>query len=63
LIYVSATAGVVHYLWLVKKDISKPVEYACLLGVLLGYRILVWAVPALSSKCKRAPAVAGVSAD
>jgi sulfoxide reductase heme-binding subunit YedZ len=63
LIHVSATAGVIHYLWLVKKDISKPVEYASVLGILLGYRILFWAVPALAPKCKRALATASVSAD
>ena len=45
LIYVSATAGVIHYWWLVKKDIHKPLEYAVVLGVLLSYRIMVWAIP------------------
>jgi methionine sulfoxide reductase heme-binding subunit len=43
LIYVSATAGVVHYYWLVKKDIRVPVIYAVTLGILLLYRIIVWA--------------------
>jgi sulfoxide reductase heme-binding subunit YedZ len=43
LIYVTAIAGVIHYIWLVKKDIRKPVIYACILGVLLLYRIVVWA--------------------
>ena len=45
LIYFSACAGVVHYWWLVKKDVHKPLEYAVVLGILLGYRIVVWAVP------------------
>jgi len=49
LIYFSALAGVIHYLWLVKKDIHKPLEYAAVLGALLGYRIIVWAVPKLSA--------------
>lgn len=40
LIYVSATAGVVHYIWLVKKDVRVPVIFACVLGTLLLYRIL-----------------------
>ena len=53
LIYLSATAGVVHYLWLVKKDIHKPLEYAIVLGVLLGYRIIVWAVPRLTARQTR----------
>lgn len=42
LIYLSATAGVVHFWWLVKKDITQPVEYAIALSVLLGYRVVVW---------------------
>src|SRR5437899_4518457 len=42
LIYVSALAGVIHYLWLVKADIRKPLQYAAILALLLGYRIFVW---------------------
>ncbi len=42
LIYVSATAGVIHYLWLVKADIRKPLQYAFVLSLLLGYRLLTW---------------------
>jgi methionine sulfoxide reductase heme-binding subunit len=39
LIYVSAAAGVIHYLWLVKSDIQRPVLYGALLAVLLGMRV------------------------
>jgi len=53
LIYFSAMAGVIHYLWLVKKDIHKPLEYAAVLGILLGYRIIVWAIPQVTSKQPR----------
>ena len=42
LIYLSAIAGVVHYWWLVKKDVTKPMRYAVILGALLGYRLVVW---------------------
>ena len=42
LIYLSATAGVVHYMWLVKKDVRVPVTYAVVLGVLLLYRLIMW---------------------
>jgi len=42
LIYASAAAGVIHYIWLVKADLKKPLEYASVLGVLLGYRIAAW---------------------
>ena len=38
LIYVIATCGVLHYLWLVKADVRAPVIYASLLAVLLAYR-------------------------
>ena len=42
LIYFAAIAGVIHYLWLVKADIRKPLEYGAVLVLLLGYRIAVW---------------------
>src|SRR5205823_14962754 len=42
LIYAAAIAGVIHYLWLVKADIRKPLEYGAVLAVLLGYRVVVW---------------------
>jgi sulfoxide reductase heme-binding subunit YedZ len=41
LVYVSAVAGVLHYLWLVKADIRYPVRYAIAVGLLLLFR--VWA--------------------
>jgi methionine sulfoxide reductase heme-binding subunit len=43
LVYVSAVAGVIHYLWLVKADIRKPLQYAAILFLLLAYRVIVWA--------------------
>ncbi|HKW18208.1 MAG TPA: protein-methionine-sulfoxide reductase heme-binding subunit MsrQ [Terriglobales bacterium] len=45
LIYASAIAGVIHYLWLVKADIRKPLEYGAILAVLLAYRLIVWVRP------------------
>ncbi len=41
LVYVIAIGGVVHYLWLVKKDISDPLIYAVILVLLLAYRLVV----------------------
>jgi sulfoxide reductase heme-binding subunit YedZ len=41
LIYLSAIAGIVHYAWLVKADLRKPIEYGVILSVLLGYRVWV----------------------
>jgi sulfoxide reductase heme-binding subunit YedZ len=38
LVYVSAVAGVVHYWWLVKADVSRPVRYAVIVGILLAAR-------------------------
>ncbi len=46
LIYVTGILGVIHYLWLVKADLRKPLEYASALSVLLFYRIVVWIVEA-----------------
>ena len=45
LIYISAICGVIHYLWLVKADIRKPLECGAILAVLLSYRIIVWILP------------------
>lgn len=41
LVYLAATLGVVHYWWLVKADITEPVRFALVLGVLFMAR-LVW---------------------
>ncbi len=50
LIYATAILGVIHYVWLVKKDIRKPVIYAAVLAVLLLYRIVVWSMERLPSR-------------
>ena len=42
LIYFSAAAGVIHYIWLVKADLKKPLEYAFVLAVLMLYRLIAW---------------------
>lgn len=39
LVYVSAIAGVLHYFWLVKLDITFPTRYAIVIGVLLLFRV------------------------
>jgi sulfoxide reductase heme-binding subunit YedZ len=38
LVYLSAIAGVVHYWWLVKADIRRPLAYAVLVAALLAFR-------------------------
>lgn len=40
LVYLCAIGGVVHFWWLVKKDLSDPISFAVLLILLLGYRVL-----------------------
>ncbi len=45
LVYVLAICAVVHYWWLVKRDLTQPVLYALVLATLLGIRI-VWAARA-----------------
>jgi methionine sulfoxide reductase heme-binding subunit len=44
LIYLSAAAGVIHFIWLVKADVKRPLEYGAILTVLLGLRMLEWAI-------------------
>ncbi len=63
LIYASGIAGVTHFLWLVKKDISRPLEYAAILVLLLGYRIVMWAAPAVIAKTRRAAGMANATGD
>jgi sulfoxide reductase heme-binding subunit YedZ len=39
LVYVIAVLGVVHFYWLVKADIRRPVQYGAVLAILLGFRL------------------------
>lgn len=57
LVYLIAVGGVVHYLWLVKKDLTQPLLYGLALAVLLGVRI-VWRrrTPTLQAAVSRPPA-------
>lgn len=41
LIYPIAIAGVFHFIWLVKKDLTTPLIFALLLTLLLGMRLIV----------------------
>lgn len=42
LIYLTGILGVIHYIWLVKADKRKPLEYGAVLFVLLLYRMGAW---------------------
>ncbi|HVG92328.1 MAG TPA: protein-methionine-sulfoxide reductase heme-binding subunit MsrQ [Alphaproteobacteria bacterium] len=44
LIYFSAAAGVVHFIWLVKADLRRPLTYGAVLALLLAYRLIAWLV-------------------
>lgn len=39
LVYLTAIGGVVHYWWLVKKDLSNPLGFALILALLLAIRL------------------------
>jgi methionine sulfoxide reductase heme-binding subunit len=39
LVYVAAIAGIVHFIWIQKSDISRPLRWAAVLAVLLALRV------------------------
>ncbi|HEY6274217.1 MAG TPA: protein-methionine-sulfoxide reductase heme-binding subunit MsrQ [Terriglobales bacterium] len=43
LIYFSAAAGVIHFIWLVKADLRRPLTYGAILGLLIAIRLGFWA--------------------
>jgi sulfoxide reductase heme-binding subunit YedZ len=51
LIYFAAVCGVVHYYWLVKSDVRKPVFYGGLVTILLLWRLASW----ISKRRSQAP--------
>jgi len=58
LVYMSAIAGAVHYLWLVKSAITRPMTYLLIVGLLLAIRIGYW----LGGRKPRAHAAATIHA-
>jgi sulfoxide reductase heme-binding subunit YedZ len=54
LVYVAAAAGVLHYFWLVKKDVQAPLVYGVVLLALLGSR--VWLARG-GARARRSPPV------
>jgi len=44
LIYITAVVGVIHYYWLVKSDVRKPLYYGSLVGILLAWRVGTWLI-------------------
>ncbi len=41
-IYVSAVCGVIHYYWLVKSAVIRPLTYGAIVGLLLAWRFADW---------------------
>jgi methionine sulfoxide reductase heme-binding subunit len=56
LVYVAAIAAVIHFYWLVKADIRRPVMYGSVLALLIGYRLLSkwWSGESLKMGMKKA---------
>lgn len=42
LVYFSTLAGVIHFYWLVKSDVSEPVMYGSILTLLMIFRLRMW---------------------
>jgi methionine sulfoxide reductase heme-binding subunit len=60
-IYISAICGVIHYYWLVKSAVLRPLTYAAIVAILLLWRLGDWFIRrsrtiAAAPKTQRAPA-------
>jgi len=55
LVYASATLGVIHYWWLVKADIRRPLAYGIVVATLLIFRVW-WSRIRSTATWKKAPA-------
>ncbi len=62
LIYFSALAGVIHFLWLVKRVTIRPELYATIFAALMLARVILWLVPFLRNRMQR-PRSAAAMAD
>ena len=50
LIYFSAAAAVIHFIWLVKADLRRPLTYGAILAALFTYRIAAWSIGKVRAK-------------
>jgi methionine sulfoxide reductase heme-binding subunit len=58
LIYFSAAAGVVHFIWLVKADLRRPLTYGAILLGLLAFRLVTWGIAKIRARARAAvPAI------
>ena len=44
LVYITAIAAALHYWWLVKADVTVPRRFAVIVALLLGYRVVAYAL-------------------
>jgi sulfoxide reductase heme-binding subunit YedZ len=56
IVYLTGILGPLHYWWLVKADVSRPISYAAVIAILLGARVFL-----SRAKAKPAPARVPVS--
>ncbi|HKD45220.1 MAG TPA: protein-methionine-sulfoxide reductase heme-binding subunit MsrQ [Candidatus Angelobacter sp.] len=54
LIYFSAAAGVVHFIWLVKADLRRPLTYGAILACLLVFRAANWGIAKAKARARDA---------
>lgn len=59
LIYFSAAAGVIHFVWLVKADLRRPLTYGVILACLLAFRAVSWGIARARSRAREAVPAAG----
>jgi methionine sulfoxide reductase heme-binding subunit len=57
LIYLSAAAGVVHFIWLVKADLRRPLTYGAILLLLFAIRMLDWVAAKARTRATTAAAL------
>jgi sulfoxide reductase heme-binding subunit YedZ len=56
LTYAAASVAVLHYWWLVKADVRRPIAYAVVVGCLLAFRVWRWVQPASAPRMRRVAA-------
>jgi methionine sulfoxide reductase heme-binding subunit len=56
LVYAVALLGVLHYVWLVKRDLTWPLIYAAILALLLGLRVFWKLRPGAARRRQASPA-------
>jgi methionine sulfoxide reductase heme-binding subunit len=61
LIYLSAAAGVIHFVWLVKADLRRPFIYGVILAGLLLFRATSWLLSRTRKNLPRRPGDTGKS--